>query len=89
MESNRYKTLGDLNNPSPSKMGMVEYSTNKPYQHALYGHGITVPTFVGIQNRKMCYQDLCVSQTKTKPIDESNKIFQEFDRGMLIYRDPR
>ena len=92
MKTNRYATLNNLDvpfNPSSSKIGTIEYSTDKPYQHALYGFGITEPTFVGIPKRKICYQDLCVSKETSKPVDGSNKVFPEFDNGMLIYRHPR
>jgi hypothetical protein len=96
MDYNHYGNLKSLDNafdPNQKISGFVEYSAytnDKPYQKAQYGFGIKAPTFVGIPTRKNCYETLCVlPKTEEKIVNGSEKVFPEFDRGMLIYRHPR
>ena len=100
MDYQGWSTLKNLDkpfDPNEKMQGLNEYGTLYPsddkhmYQQALYGKGITEPTFVGIPFRSTCYQQLCVLPKKKENIsrvsyENSKPIFNEFDVGMLIYR---
>ena len=97
-KNNNYSHLKSIDKPfdSNEKMqGFTQYSTlysadNKPYQHSLYGKGVTEPTFVGIPFRSTCYENLCIlPQRIPSESNETKSIFKEFDRGMLIYKKKR
>ncbi len=91
---NSWSKLESIDNPFDSNdklQGFLDYSTlysesGKPYQHANYGQGIKEPTWVGIPFRSTCYEKMCPLQQKVNLSTSYKPFFQEFDRGMWIYK---
>ena len=91
---NSWSTLKEIDRPFDSNdklQKFIDYSTlyssqDTPYQQAQFGYGIKEPKWVGIPFRSTCYEQMCPIEPKSKISRSYKSVFQEFDRGMWIYK---